>query len=180
MIYPAPAHYSRSQVKKKIKKDKIKEIKLMKTIIRKKEKVENSLRNMAEISVPSTSDMYFEKIDSRREDFYFKIATYFLMLQIRDLLYRGTNPYHTVHKRKAIQWFKSKNYTNIFGYGMICMMLEINAEKLWLQIRRWIKVDPDYLSSALKSAESGIFDGPKLANMRREGSARRIGEKDPN
>ena len=126
----------------------------------------------------SPAEEYMNKIDVRCEDFYEKIASYMLILVIRDLLYRGKNKYHCYNRRKAVMWFKSKTNKHTFSFRMICLILGISHKKMWLQLRRWVKVNPDMLSSHLKSAESGIFDGPKFSSLRREGYGRKIGQED--
>lgn len=122
----------------------------------------------------STAHQYAYNIDSRSEDFYNKIAIYILILNIRDLLYKGTNNYLKMSKINAISWFKEKSYKKYFGYGTVCQILELPANKLWLQIRRWYKVNPQHLFSMMKGIESGIFDGPRFSNLRRSGNVQKI------
>lgn len=124
----------------------------------------------------SPAKEYMERIDMRSEDFYEKMAVYMLILSIRDLLYRGKNKYHCYSRRKAIAWFKSKTEKDPFSYKTICLILGISAERMWLQLKRWLKANPDHLANSLKSAESGIFDGPKFSLLRREGHGARVGE----
>jgi len=170
MFYPTPAGFSKKNKKKY--KEKIK--KLKKKI---KSRKEAELEKLKKVDFTQPSTIYERVINDRRDDYYYRAATYLLILHIRDVLYSGKNPYHLHNKKKAIHWFKTKNIMHPFGYGTICLMMDISPERLWVQIRRWIKVDPEKLSSSLKGAESSVFDGPKLSNMRRNRNAVRIGEK---
>lgn len=115
----------------------------------------------------SSAEMFMSWIDSRRDGVYDKMAVYMLMLSIRDLIYRGNNKYACYARHKAINWFNSRNDRHPFGYGTVCLYLNINPKRLWLQLRRWMKVNHDYLSSILKSAESGIFDGTRSSNLKK-------------
>lgn len=104
---------------------------------------------------------FMSLIDSRMDGVYDRMSVYLLILMIRDVLYGGKNKYMALQKRRAVMWFKITNDKHPMGYGTICGYLGINPYKFWLQIRRWVKVNPEHLASALKSAESGIFTTPK-------------------
>lgn len=109
----------------------------------------------------SISKQYEEEFGCRLDGTYDRLSIYMLMLSIRDLLYEGRNKYAIHSKRKAISWFKSKNNKNPMTYRYICNHFHINPDRLWLQIRRMIKVNKEKLSSILKGIESGIFENPK-------------------
>lgn len=64
-------------------------------------------------------------------------------------------------KKRAIHWFNEMDDRRAFGFLTICNYFEIDGKRLWLQLRRWLKVNPDYLYSSLKGVESGIFTSPK-------------------
>jgi hypothetical protein len=99
---------------------------------------------------------------------YGKVAIYTMIISIRDILYDGKSNYMINSRKKAIQWFNHMDDRTPFGFLTICNYFEIDAKRLWLQLKRWLKVNPEYLYSSLKGVESGIFGSPKRSPTTKE------------
>lgn len=116
----------------------------------------------------SPAERLMSLIDSRNDGVYEKVAIYTIIISIRDILYHGKSTYMNNSKKKAIQWFNHMDDKTPFGFLTICNYFEMDGRRLWLQLRRWLKVNPNYLYSSLKGVESGIFTSPKRTPSLRE------------
>lgn len=110
---------------------------------------------------------FHDAIESRTDDRYINIAVYMVIVSLRDLTYEGKNKHMLIGRKKAIAWFKKMDHNVPFGFGEICTHIGVDAERMWLQIRRLYKNDREYLVGSLKSIESSIFSGYKLLNIQK-------------
>lgn len=132
--------------------------------IKKKKKIKRTAKKKRYKEVfYSPAENLMSMIDSRNDGIYEKMAIYTIIISIRDILYDGKNNYMLASRKKAVQWFNEMDDRRTFGFLTICNYFEIDAKRLWLQLRRWLKVNPEHLYASLKGVESGVFSGSRKA-----------------
>ena len=109
----------------------------------------------------SPAELFFKSFGINFEEIYDKMAMYMLIISIRDLLYNGNDKYQLASKKRSIKWFTKPEEDHIFDFNIVCYRLSINREIMWMQLKRWIKTNPEYLQSVLRRAEVHLFENTR-------------------
>lgn len=89
----------------------------------------------------------------KTEDVYGKLAGQLLFLSIRDVMYRGDDVALRQNRRDAVRWFSNPHLNHYLDFETVAEYIGADPHRLWLQLRRFMKVDPGYLSSFIKYSE---------------------------